>query len=138
MSVIATATINNDEEMTLDKKTWDKLKQVEAEDLDQYIEDSSDSDSDERNYDPSLPSMNKSLKQLKAMDDAEQRKLKGLPEQDEDSDGSEDSVQRVNRMEDEINTGLDQQKEYQMLKSKKMAKKDLKNKAIVDLQRQKR
>lgn len=70
MSVIASTTINNDDELTLDKKTWDKLKQVEAEDLDKYIDVSSEDES-ERNYDPNLPSMNMPMKVLKAMDDAE-------------------------------------------------------------------
>jgi len=41
-------------------------------------------------------------------------------------------------MEEEINEGFDQQKEYQMMKSKKEGKKDIKAKALVDLQRQKK
>jgi len=136
MSVIASTTLNNDEDMVLDKKTWDKLRSIEPEDLDKYIDVSSESDS-ERNYDPSLPGMNKNMKVLKAMDDAEQAKIKGIVPKANDSD-SEDSVTRVNRMEEEINEGLEQKKEYQMMKSKKEAKKDLKNQAMVELQRQKR
>ena len=39
MSVIASTTLDNDEEMVLDKKTWDKLKQIEdAEDIQKYVE----------------------------------------------------------------------------------------------------
>lgn len=90
MSVIASSTIENDEELKLDKKTWDKLKEIEAEDLDKYIEGDSDEDESENNYDASLPGTSMNLKKLKAQDDAEQRKLKGKNEE-EDSDGSEDS-----------------------------------------------
>lgn len=138
MSVIASTSLNNDDEMTLDKKTWDKLKKIEAEDLDKYIEVSSNDDSDgSRNYDASLPNMNKSLKTLKAMDDAEQRKNQGK-DQESDSDESEDSVARINRMEEEINYNIASKREYQMFKSKKEAKKEIKAKALVELQRQKK
>lgn len=48
MSVIASTTIDNDDEMVLDKKTWAKLKQIEdADEIHKYIEYSNDSDSDD-------------------------------------------------------------------------------------------
>lgn len=38
MSVIASSTLNNDEDLILDKRTWDKLKQIdEAEDIEKFI-----------------------------------------------------------------------------------------------------
>ena len=40
MSVIASSTINADEELTLDKKTWDRLKKVDIEDAHKYISES--------------------------------------------------------------------------------------------------
>lgn len=109
MSVIASSTINNDEDLILDKKTWDKLKQIDADDLDKYIDQSSDTE-ESGNYDASLPGMSKNLKELQRLDDAEQKKLKGQKETD--SDDSEDEITRVNRMEEEINDNYDQQKEY--------------------------
>ena len=43
MSVIAASTINNDEVLLLDQKTWDKLKKIDIEDAHKYMEpDSSD------------------------------------------------------------------------------------------------
>lgn len=135
MSVIASSTLNNDDELILDKKTWDKLKQIDVEDLDKYIDMSDDDSEEEGKYDASLPGLSSSLKKLRAKDDAEQRKNAG---KDSDSDVSEDSVARVNRMEEEINQTLAQQREYQMVKSKKEAKKDNKTKQLVELQRQKR
>jgi len=33
MSVIAATSINNDEELQLDRKTWDKLKSMEPEEI---------------------------------------------------------------------------------------------------------
>lgn len=137
MSVIASTTINNDEDLILDKKTWAKLKTIDADDLDKYIDYSSDSQNSELNYDASLPGMSSNLKELKAKDDAEQRKLKGqLPAQI--SDDSEDDVMRIDRMEEEINEGLESKKEFAMIRNKKEIKKDIKTKALVDLQRQKR
>lgn len=132
MSVIASTTINNDEEMILDKKTWDKLKQIdEAEDIEQYI-DAQDESSDSENHDMNLPGMSINRKKLEQM---EQEDLKIKYDEDEDSD---DNVARINRMQQEIDMTLAQKKEYSMTLDKKEAKKDRKNKAMVDLQRQRR
>ena len=70
MSVIAASTINNDEEMILDKATWAKLKSIDIEDADKYIvESSEDDDSDENNINQNLPGMSKHLKRLEALDE---------------------------------------------------------------------
>ena len=37
MSVIASATIDNDDELMLDKRTMEKLKKVDIEDVHKYI-----------------------------------------------------------------------------------------------------
>jgi len=47
MSVIAASTINNDDEMTLDAKTWDKLKAIDIDEADKYIETSSEDEDSE-------------------------------------------------------------------------------------------
>lgn len=91
----------------------------------------SDQDSEEEGkYDASLPGMSSSMRKLRAKDEAEQRKNAG---KESDSDDSEDSVARINRMEEEINQTLAQQKEYQLVKSKKEAKKENKTKALIEL-----
>ena len=37
MSVIAATTLDNDEDLTLDRKTWEKLKTIDLEDLHKYV-----------------------------------------------------------------------------------------------------
>lgn len=53
MSVIAASSLNNDEDLILDQRTWDKLKQVEdAEDIQKYLPKKLDDSDDEENMDP--------------------------------------------------------------------------------------
>jgi len=47
MSVIATTSINNDEELTLDRKTWQKLKEVDVDDLQNFLPEEVDSQDEE-------------------------------------------------------------------------------------------
>jgi len=47
MSVIAATAVNNDEDLTLDKKTWDKLKAIDIDEAQAYMPD--DSSSEEEN-----------------------------------------------------------------------------------------
>jgi len=72
MSVIASNTVNNDDDMVLDKSTWDKLKQIDIEDADKYIESSSDDDNSQDDHNANMPGMSKHLKKLEAKDDKEQ------------------------------------------------------------------
>jgi len=37
MSVIASTSINNDDELTLDRKTWEKLRQIDIDEVHKYI-----------------------------------------------------------------------------------------------------
>lgn len=54
MSVIAATSINNDEELMLDAKTWDKLKAIEdAEDIQKYLPKNLPESDDEEHMDPS-------------------------------------------------------------------------------------
>lgn len=54
MSVIAATSINNDEELTLDAKTWDKLKALDdAEEIQKYLPKHIEESEDEANMDPS-------------------------------------------------------------------------------------
>jgi hypothetical protein len=53
MSVIAATTINADEELQLDRRTWDKLRSLEPEDIEQYLpERGEDSEERDMNMDP--------------------------------------------------------------------------------------
>lgn len=109
MSVIAASTINNDEELLLDKSTWDKLKQIDIEDAEKYMDTSSEDEEDEdKNY--NMPGMSKHLSKLEAKDELEQKKERrraaGQASESEhnsdDSDSSDNSAKRINRMADEI------------------------------------
>jgi len=54
MSVIAATSINNDEELMLDAKTWDKLKQLDdADDIQKYLPKNMPESEDEENMEPS-------------------------------------------------------------------------------------
>ena len=92
MSVIASTTIGNDDEMVLDKKTWAKLKQIgDAEDIHKYI-DYSDMDSDSSEHgNMNLPGMSMSKKKLERLENQERLEMV------EDSD-SEDQIARIDRM----------------------------------------
>lgn len=130
MSVIAATAINNDEDLTLDKKTWDKLKQIDIDEAQAYMPD--DSSEEEEN-----------LQELryKFHTDGGEDKFAALDQKgDDDSDSiSEDeAITRVDRMAMEIDDSLRAQKEYAMLIDKKEAKKSRKAKALVDLHRQKK
>lgn len=128
MSVIASTNINEDADLVLDQKTRETMHRMMAdEDAPQYFakDESDDADMDpvERRY--------------KFLTD-------GAQEADDEGDGSSDDISedekvtRVDRMAAEIEHSLQQQKEYKMLKDKKQVKKELKAKALVDLQRQKK
>jgi len=134
MSVIASSTVNNDEEMMLDQRTWDKLKTLDVDELDKYIEESSDNeDSDEQNI--NLPGMSKNLRKLEKLDDEEQARERGEKMAGEsDSDDSVDpNIKHTNRMAEEIEQSMAQQKEYHMQIDRKEAKRVRKTKEIVEL-----
>jgi hypothetical protein len=60
MSVIASSTVNNDEDLVMDKNTWNKLKQIDIDDAEQYMDSESSSDSDEEKN-VNMPSISKHL-----------------------------------------------------------------------------
>jgi len=129
MSVIAATAINNDEDLTLDKKTWDKLKQIDIDEAQAYMPD--DSSSEEEN-----------LQELryKFHTDGGDDKFAALDKKEGDDDDSDsisedEAVTRVDRMAMEIDESMRAEKEYAMLIDKKEAKKSRKAKALVELQR---
>lgn len=134
MSVIAATSINNDEELMLDSKTWDKLKALDdAEDVQKYLPKNMPESEDDEHMDPSE-------RKLRFYTDGAMTQGKPLKDEDESSSEDEayDPVKRVDRMAEEIEDSMRQQRDYQMLKDKKTIKKESKTKALVDLQRQKR
>ena len=133
MSVIAATAINNDEDLTLDKKTWDKLKNIDIDEAQGIMPVDSESEEEEN------------LQELryKFHTDGGNDKFAALDkkeggEDDSDSISEDEEVTRIDRMALEIDESLKAQKEYAMLIDKKQAKKNRKAKAIVELQRQKR
>lgn len=131
MSVIAATSINNDEDLMLDQKTWDKLKSIEdAEDIQKYLPKNIVESEDDENMDPL------ERKYRFYNDGAEEPKQKG--EDDSSSDEDFNPVKKIDRMAAEIDDSIAQQREYQMLKDKKTIKQEYKTKALIDLQRQKR
>jgi hypothetical protein len=102
MSVIASTNIDNDDELRLDARTWDKLKQIDVEDAHKYMSDDSE-DSEDLEQDPEL----RAMKKMEAKDDEEQRKLKGEVDGDDESDvSSDEELDRIDRMANEIEDRL--------------------------------
>ena len=132
MSVIAASSLNNDEDLILDQRTWDKLKQVEdAEDIQKYLPKKLEDSDDEENMDPTE-------RKFRFLNDGAGMKQDEADEDSSDEISEDERVTRADRMASEIDDSIKQQKEYQMLKTKKQAKKDLKAKALVEQQRTKK
>jgi len=130
MSVIAATSINADEDLTLDRRTWEKIRSMEPEDIEQHLPKRGEgSDEEDMNMDPV------ERKYAFLTDGADQGGAKGG---DSDSFSEDEGITRVDRMADEIQGQLNSAKAYKMLKDKKEAKRDRKSKALIDLQRQRK
>ena len=121
-SVIASQTINDDEELTLDARTWNRLRQFDdLEEIQKFLPDVEDHNEQD--------------------EDANERKFKfltdgGQPEEesDGDSDDSVDSKQKAaDRMAREEETQDKSNKEYKMLKGRKEARRELKAKNLIEM-----
>jgi hypothetical protein len=108
MSVIAATSINNDEELMLDSKTWDKLKALDdAEDVQKYLPKNMPESEDEENMDPSE-------RKLRFYLDGETQAPKHVKNEDESSSEDEayNPVKKVDRMAEEIENSMRQQRDY--------------------------
>ena len=102
MSVIAATSINNDEELMLDSKTWDKLKALDdAEDVQKYLPKDMPESEDDEHMDPSE-------RKLRFYTDGAMTQGKPLKDEDESSSEDEayDPVKRVDRMAEEIEDSM--------------------------------
>ena len=129
MSVIAATSINNDDDLMLDKKTWDKLKKIDIEEAHKFLPKEMDTESEE---DP----LEKKFKFL--TDGGVDKVAKEIQDYSDEESEQDEKAKRINKMAYEIEAFDKQQKEYQMVADKKTAKKDRKNKALIELQRQKK
>lgn len=131
MSVIAATSINNDEDLMLDSKTWDKIKKLDdAEDIQKYLPKNMPESEDEENMDPSE-------RKFRFYNDGA-IPVKAKDSDDSSSDEDHNPLKKVDRMANEIDDSIRQQRDYQMLRNKKEIKQEYKMKAAVDLQRQKK
>ena len=122
MSVIAATTLDNDEDLTLDRKTWEKLRTIDLEDLHKYVK-VPDEESDLENMDP----LERKFRFLADTSGKEKNN------NEEDSDSSiDDKVKAVNKMAMELEESIAKEKEYKMIKSRKEVKKEIKSKALID------
>ena len=103
MSVIAATSINNDDELMLDAKTWDKIKQLDdAEEIQKYLPKNMPESEDEENMDPSE-------RKFRYFNDGAVPEKKKLNEDDSSSSDEEHNpVKRVDRMAEEIQDGMNQ------------------------------
>ena len=117
MSVIATTTIDNDEELYLNANQWDlmrkKVDNVEKDSDDDELDSIEEEDSDDEN-------------------DSENE---GAAEKDSDEESVDSGAAQVNEMADEFEEQITMQNEYAMNIDRKEAKRLYKKKALVDQQR---
>ena len=119
MSVIATTTLDNDEDLLMSRKLWDDVR---AKGFENAGEKSDESESD--------------------ADESEEEKRQNSDFSDEEEDAESDSEneldekqQRVNDMADQMEEHLNAQKSYAMTVDRKMAGKEAKKKALIEQQR---
>jgi len=98
MSVIAASSMNNDEDLILDSKTWDKLKLVEAEDIQKYIPKNYHPESDDdENMDPTE-------RKYRFLNDGISKRPDA--EVSSDSISEDEAVTRADRMADEMDDDI--------------------------------
>lgn len=128
MSVIAATTLDNDEDLVMDRKTWEKLKTIDLEDLHKYVT-IPDEESDLENMDPLE-------RKFRFLADTSGKEI-NQGQEDEDSDSSiDEKVRHVNKMAKELEYSIAKEKEYKMVKSKKEVKREIKSKALIDQHKQ--
>ena len=118
-SVIASNAVENDDDLVLDKKTWDQVRELGMENLHKYIK-TTQEDSEEDDLE----------RKHKYLTDGG---TKMMSESEDSDDEVDDKVKQINRMAEELDASIRQEKEYKMIKSKKEIKKDMKNKAMIEL-----
>ena len=119
MSVIATTTLDNDEDLLMSRKLWDSVRDKGFDAAGEKSDESSDSD-EER-------------KALRESDDSEDE-----DEDEESSSGDElpdEKQAQISAMADQMEDAITRQKEYQMTVDRKMAGKEHKKKELIEQQR---
>ena len=120
MSVIATTTLDNDEDLLMSRKLWDDVRRKGFE----GVGDKSDNDD--------------SSEEEKGQDENSE-----FSDEEEDSEGEKDSSDdeidekqaHISAMADQMEEALSRQKEYQMSVDRKMAGKEARKKALIEQQR---
>lgn len=131
MSVIASTDINNEnDDVLFDRKTLEKLKAIDIEELDY------DHSSDEENVDGAIDPVDGGLLKHKSGRRSKYDEAGGN-EEGKSSDEDE-NVKRIDQMADEIDTYYKQKKDYKIDLDRKLAKKEKKRKALIESQRLKK
>lgn len=123
MSVIAATAIDNDDELRLDKRTWDTLKNIDVDENPGVVPEDSSSEEEE----------GLAEKRFKFHNDGDVDKMAKAEGEDSDSISEDERITRIDRMAMEIDESMKQEKEYKMLVDKKESKRQLKAKAAIEL-----
>lgn len=112
MSVIATTTLDNDEDLMMSRKLWDDVRNKGFDRVGEKSDESSDSDEEER----------------KGEED--------MSDQEENEESSDDEIdekqQAIAAMADQMEDNITRQKEYQMSVDRRMVGKEMKKKALIE------
>lgn len=112
MSVIATTTLDNDEDLMMSRKLWDDVRNKGFDGVGEKSDESSDSDEEE------------------------QKGEEDMSDQEENEESSDDEIdekeQAIAAMADQMEDNITRQKEYQMSVDRRMVGKEMKKKALIE------
>ena len=128
MSVIAATAIDNDDELQMDKRTWETLKRVDVDENPGVVPEDSTSEEED----------NLVEKRFKFHTDGGIDKMAANPNEDSDSVSEDERITRIDKMAMEIDDSMAQEKVYKMMVDKKEVKRSAKAKAAIELQRTKK
>ena len=104
MSVIASTALDNDEDLALDKRTWEKVREIGLDNMHLHVSHVED-DAEEN--------MDDTERKYRYLTDGGTKLAEKENVEDDDSE-SDDNVKRVNRMAEEIDQQIRSNKEYKM------------------------
>ena len=127
MSVIATTTLDNDEDLLMSRKLWDDLQKKGFEGVGEKSDDEDDSEGSEDDSDGA-----ESSEENKYSDDSENEDGEEDVASGSDSDEIDEKQARISAMDAQMEDNLRRAKDYAMTIDRKMAGKEAKKKALIE------
>lgn len=130
MSVIASNTVEDDEDLRLDKAVWHKLHRKGFEGVDQETSSESELEDLEESKEHDADS------DVEVSDDEDDEMIEDEEgEQESNEDESDVERQRTNEMAEQFEDNYNKEREYMQIVDRKAAKKEIKKKQLIEQQR---